>query len=69
MEKESDMAGFLSLKINRTIEGEVVLSQTDLIDRILSAMNMAEFNHKFTPIDTIHLGKGVDRNARGILVI
>ena len=63
------MAEFLSLKINRTIEGEVVLSQTDLIDRILSAMNMAEFNHKCTPIDTIPLGKGVDRNMRGILVI
>ena len=60
LKRESDMAKCLGLKIDRTKEGQVVLSQTGLIERILSVMNMTECNHNYTPSDKITPGKDVD---------
>ena len=53
LEKESVMDGFLGLKIDISMEGKVVLSQTGLIERTLSIMNMIDFNLKYTPADKI----------------
>ena len=60
LERESDMAGFLGLKIDRTKEGQVLLSQTGLIDGILIVMDMTDYNRKYTLADKIPLGKDVD---------
>ena len=60
LERESHMAGFLGLHIDRSKEVKVVLPQTGLIDRILSVMDMQDCNHKFTPTDKISVGKDVD---------
>ena len=38
----------------------MLLSQTGLIERILSVMDMTECNRKYTPADKIPLGKDVD---------
>ena len=54
------MAEFLGLKIYRTKEGQVVLSQTGLIYQTLSVMDTIECNHKYTPAENIPLGKDVD---------
>ena len=54
LEKESDMAGFLGINIDRGIEGKVILTQTGLIDRILSVTNIKEFNHKYTSAKNYH---------------
>ena len=54
------MAGFLGLKLESTKEGQMVLSQTGLIDRILSVMYMTECNSKYTSVEKIPLGKDVD---------
>ena len=51
------MAGFLGLHMDKSKEGVVVLSQTGLINRILSVMAMEECNPKYTPADKIPIGK------------
>ena len=47
------MAGYLGLKIYRSMEGKVILSQTGLIERILYVMNMTDCNLKYTPADKV----------------
>ena len=59
LEMESDMSGFLGLHMVRSKEGEVVLSQIVLINRIV-LMVMEGCNHKYTNVDKIPVGKDVD---------
>ena len=57
------MAGLLWLDIDRSMEGNVVLSQTGLIKRILLAMNIKECNRNSTPEDNGPIGKDLNFNA------
>ena len=54
------MAGFLGLHMDKSKEGVVILSQTGLINRILSVMAMEECNPKYTPADKVPVGKDID---------
>ena len=54
------MDGILGCHIHRSKKREMVLSQTGLINRIVSVMDMENCNHKFTPADRIHVGKDVN---------
>ena len=46
------MVGYVGLKIDRKIKTKnIALSQSGLIDRILEAMRMEDFNPKFNPAD------------------
>ena len=50
LKREGSIAGFRGLQVNQnTLNGSITLTQTRLIDRILSAMNMESANHNFTP--------------------
>ena len=50
LEREDDIAGFLGLKIDRNkTDGTITLTQTGLIDMILSAINMESANRNYTP--------------------
>ena len=60
LERESDMAGFLGLHMDKSKEGVVILSQTGLINRILSVMTMEECNPKYTPVDKVPVAKDID---------
>ena len=60
LEKEEDMAGFLSLQIDRSNKGTVILTQTGLINRILAVMEMQDSNPRYTPVDKELLNKDLD---------
>ena len=60
LERESDMAGFLGLHIDRSKEEDMALSQTGLINMIFPVMGMENCNHKFTPAVKIPVGMDVD---------
>ena len=62
LEKKPEMSRFLGLKIDRSMEGKVVLSQTGLIQRILSVMNMTDCNLKYTPVNKVPVGKDLEGN-------
>jgi hypothetical protein len=51
LEVESDVAGFLGVQITKKPDGTIHLTQTGLIQRILAALNMADFNTKETPAE------------------
>jgi hypothetical protein len=51
LEVESDVAGFLGVLITKKPDGTTHLTQTGLIQRILAALNMADFNTKETPAE------------------
>ena len=51
------MAGFLGIKMDRGTQGKIILTQTELIDRILSMTDMEECNYKYTPAEKLPLGK------------
>ena len=55
--KISEMAGFLGISIDRGTAGKVTLTQTGLIDRILSVIDMDTCSHKYTPAEKLPLGK------------
>ena len=57
MEKESDMNGFLGISIDRGTEGEVTLTQTGLIDIILSITDIDDCNHKYKSAEELALVK------------
>ena len=49
-ERGDDIAGFLGLETyQNTTDGTITLTQTGLINRILSAMSMESSNHNFKP--------------------
>jgi hypothetical protein len=51
LEVESDVAGFLGVLVTKKPDGTIHLTQTGLIQRILAALNMADFNTKETPAE------------------
>jgi hypothetical protein len=51
LEVESDVAGFLGVLITKKPDGTIHLTQTGLIQRILAALNMDDFNTKETPAE------------------
>jgi hypothetical protein len=46
LEVESDVTGFLAVRITNKPDGRIHLTHTGLIQRILAALNMADFNTK-----------------------
>jgi hypothetical protein len=51
LEVESDVAEFLGVLITKKPDDTIHLTQTGLIQRILEALNMADFNTKETPAE------------------
>jgi hypothetical protein len=51
LEVESDVAGFLGVLLAKKLDGTIHLTHTGLIQRILAALNMADFNTKETPAE------------------
>lgn len=52
LEREEDIAGFLGIKITcDEHNNSLTMTQTVLIEQILVAMDMEDFNHKYTPAD------------------
>jgi hypothetical protein len=51
LEVESDVAGFLGVLITKKPDGTIHLTHTGLIQRILAALNMFDFNTKETPAE------------------
>ena len=61
LEREDDMAGFLGIKIARNKDNDsLTMTQTGLIERILAAMEMEDYNLKYTPTDKDPLHKDQD---------
>jgi hypothetical protein len=61
LEREEDMAGFLGINITRDKNNDsLTLTQTGLIERILTAMEMEDCNTKYTPADKEPLCKDID---------
>ena len=61
LEKEEDVAGFLGVKIDRNDElGTITMTQTGLIDRIITAMGLDDANCKETPATCSTLPKDKD---------
>ena len=58
LEREEDMAGLIGLQIQHNQETETdSSSQTGLVDKILEATEMDNYNLKYNPIDKIPLHK------------
>jgi hypothetical protein len=51
LEVESDIVRFLGILITKKPDGTIHLTQTGLIERILAALNMTDFNTKETPAE------------------
>jgi hypothetical protein len=51
LEVESDVSGFLGVLITKKLDGTIHLTQTGLIQRILAALNMADFITKEKPAE------------------
>lgn len=49
IKKENDVAGFLGVDIQKNDSGSITMTQTGLIDRIISALGLDEANNKETP--------------------
>ena len=63
------MAGFLGINITRDEQNNsLTMTQTGLIEQILSAMDMEDCNHKYTPADKDPLCKDVDGARLGLQV-
>lgn len=60
---EDDVAGFLGVHIQHHENGHIELTQTGLIDRIISAMHLDDANIKLTPAPTEALGRDLEGNA------
>ena len=67
LNKEEDVAGFLGINISKLPSGDIEMSQTGLIDRIISALGLEDANPKHTPASITPLSKDVDgEQAEGI---
>jgi hypothetical protein len=56
---EDDVAGFLGVHLNHKGNGQVVLTQTGLIERVISGMGLEDANPKSTPAPRETLGRDV----------
>ena len=56
LHKEHDVPGFLSVLVEQKEDGSVLLSQTGLIDRIITARGLDHTNSKCTPAPLPPLG-------------
>ena len=54
---EDDVAGFLGVHLNHKDNGQVALTQTGLIDRVISALHLEDANPKYTPAIKEALGR------------
>ena len=55
------MAGFLGLEVNRSGEkGMITLIQTGVINNIMIATQMEDFNIKFTPEENVPMSNDLD---------
>ena len=57
---EDDLAGFLGVTIEKRSDGSIELTQTGLIDRIISVLGLEGANTKATPANLGALGKDED---------
>ena len=64
LEEEDDVAGFLGIHINRKNDGTIELTQTGLIDRIVSALNLEDRSPKETPAEFGALPKDIGGETR-----
>ena len=64
LEKEEDVAGFLGVHINRKDDGTIELTQTGLIARIISALNLEDRHGKETPAEFGALPKDIGGETR-----
>jgi hypothetical protein len=60
LEVEDDVAGFLGVHIDRRDDGTINLTQTGLIERLITALNIADVRAKRTPAEVGCLGKDLD---------
>ena len=60
---EGDVSSFLGMEVIKNSEGSFELSQSGLINRILSAMGLEKCNSTRTPADTKPLGSDMHGNA------
>ena len=64
LEREEDMTGFLGINISRGDENNsLIMTQTGLIERILTAIDMEDYNLKYTPAEKDPLCKGIDGDS------
>ena len=54
------MTGFLGLKIDRSNKGTATLTQTGLMDQILTVMEIKDSNPQYTPTDKEPSNKDLD---------
>ena len=60
LEREKDMADFLGINISRDEKNNsLTMTQTEMIERILAAIDMTDCNHKYTPADKDPLCKDI----------
>jgi hypothetical protein len=59
--ENSDVAGFLGIKLDRQPDGTIELKQPGLIARVINVMELNDSNRKFTPTTTDALG--ADKNG------
>ena len=57
LQRESDVAGFLGIKMLKLDDGRIELTQPGLIERIISVMGLQDSNAKFTPTESKPLPK------------
>jgi hypothetical protein len=60
LEVEDDVAGFLGVHIDRRDDGTINFTQTGLIERIITALNIADVPAKRTPAEIGCLGKDLE---------
>jgi hypothetical protein len=60
LEVEDDVTGFLGVHIDRRDDGTINLTQTGLIKRIITALNIVDVPAKRTPAEVGCLGKDLD---------
>ena len=61
LKRDEDMAGFLGLEVIRNKDkGTITLIRTGLINKILIATQMEDYNIKFIPADNIPLNKDLN---------
>ena len=67
LNKEDDVAGFLGINIIRTSAGDIEMTQTGLIDRIIATLGLENATNKQTPAEVLPLGKDTEgEKAEGL---
>ena len=60
LNKEEDLAGFLGINISKLAYGDIEMTQTGLIDRIIGTLGLDDANPKHAPASVTPLPKDTD---------